>query len=218
MLPIISVVGKSGAGKTALVAKIVAELKSREYRVATVKHSARGFDLDTEGKDSWHHSRAGSDTVSISSPHKFALIRNMDHDAALSEIPRLIGWDFDIVVAEGFRHDKAPKIEVHRKELGTDLLCTREELMAIASDGEPELDVPRYSPDDAAGIVDLIEKLLLSERDADTAALYVNGESVHLNSFVRSILSNTLFGIVSSLKGVSKATSVDISIRRKHSE
>ena len=218
MLPIVSVVGKSEAGKTLLVTRIVTELKGRGYSVATVKHSAGGFDLDTEGKDTWRHAKAGSDAVSISSPHEFAIIRAMDHDATLSEIVRFIGWDFDIVVAEGFSRDRAPKIEVHRAEFGADLVCAGEELMAVATDGEPDVDVPRYRPDDAAGIVDLIEEQLLKKQDASTVALYVNGTSVRLNSFVRTMLTNTLAGMVSSLKGVSEADAIDISIRKKDSE
>ena len=46
MVPTVSVVGKSGVGKTYVMGGMIAELKSRGYRVATVKHSAHGVDLD----------------------------------------------------------------------------------------------------------------------------------------------------------------------------
>jgi molybdopterin-guanine dinucleotide biosynthesis protein B len=218
MTPIVCVIGKSGVGKTYVLEKLVAELKKRGYQVATIKHSASGFDIDQEGKDSWRHGRAGSDTVAISSPQRVAIIRNVDHDHTLSELQRFIGPDFDIILAEGFKQDKAPKIEVHRKEFGTDLLSTKEELLAIATDEKLKIDTPQYSLEDAPGLVDLIEKRFFAGEKEDSVALFVNGEMIPLNPFVRSIISRTIAGMVSALKKVSQATSIDISIRRKDGE
>ena len=50
MIPLISIVGKSGAGKTYVMEKLIAELKRRGYRVATIKHDVHGFDLDQPGR------------------------------------------------------------------------------------------------------------------------------------------------------------------------
>lgn len=218
MVPIVCVVGKSGVGKTYVMEKLVTELKSRSYRVATIKHSASGFDIDQEGKDTWRHAQAGSDTVAISSPQKVAIIRKVDHDHTLAELQRFIGPDFDIILAEGFKQDKAPKIEVHRKEFGPDLLSTKEELLAIATDEKLKIDAPQYSLEDAPGLVDLIEKRFFAKEKEDTVALFVNEEMIPLNPFVRSIISRTIAGMVSALKKVSQATSIDISIRRKDGE
>jgi molybdopterin-guanine dinucleotide biosynthesis protein MobB len=41
MPPIVSVVGKSKSGKATPIEKLVQELKSRDYRVATVKQGGR---------------------------------------------------------------------------------------------------------------------------------------------------------------------------------
>ena len=122
MIPIVCIVGKSGVGKTYVVERLVVELKRRGYRVAAIKHSAGGFEIDHEGKDTWRFAQAGSDTVAISSPQKVAIIRKVEHDHNLAELQRYIGPDFDIILAEGFKQDKATKIEVHRKEFGPDLL------------------------------------------------------------------------------------------------
>ncbi len=216
MIPIICIVGKSGVGKTYVISKLVAELKSRGYRVATVKHSAHDIDLDLEGKDSWQHARAGSDAVVISSPHKFAFIRKVDHDSTLAELSRLIGPDFNIILAEGFKQDKATKIEVHRKESGKDLICERDELLAVVTDEELEHDVPQYAADDAPGLVDLIEKRHLRKDERQTVSLFVNGQPVPLNDFVHGLFSNILFGMVSSLKRIPQATGIDISVRKKN--
>lgn len=215
MVPIVSIVGKTKVGKTFLVERLVAEFKRRGYRVATIKHSRHGFDLDQEGKDSWKHAQAGSDTVVISAPDRVALIKNVDRDHSLAELSRFIGLDLDIILAEGFKQDKGYKIEVHRKEKGKDLLCTQEELLAVASDEPLELNVPQYPLDDAIGIADLIEKRFLLREDEEAVTLFVNGELIPLSPFPRSFISRTLFGMVSALKNVSNANSIDISVRGK---
>jgi molybdopterin-guanine dinucleotide biosynthesis protein B len=218
MIPIVCVVGKSGVGKTYVVEKLLVELKRRGYRVAAIKHSAGGFEIDHEGKDTWRFAQAGSDTVAISSPQKVAIIRKVEHDHTMAELQRFLGPDFDIILAEGFKQDKAPKIEVHRKEFGPDLLCTKEELLAIATDEKLKMDVPQYSLEDASGLAELIEKRFFDREKEDAVMLFVNDEMIPVNPFVRSIITRTLVGMVSALKKVSQATSIDISIRRKDGE
>jgi len=172
--PLVCIVGKSGAGKTCLVERLVAELKRRDYRVATIKHDVHGFDMDRPGKDSWRHAQAGSDAVVISSPKKLALIKRVDRDSSLSLLARLIGPGYDIIVAEGYKRSDAPKIEVHRKELSGDLLCAEDELLAIATDETLGLRCPQFSLDDASGLVDLIEANLIKGGGSNAAAPSVN--------------------------------------------
>jgi molybdopterin-guanine dinucleotide biosynthesis protein B len=171
MTPIVCVVGTSGSGKTFVVAKLVAELKRRGHRVATIKHDVHDFEIDKEGKDSWQHARAGSDTVVISSPKKVAMISKVDHDSSLSELADVIGGGFDIVIAEGYKRSGAPKIEVHRRELKRDLLCSERELVAVATDEFLDISSPQYSPDDARGLADLLESEFIKKETRDEAAV-----------------------------------------------
>jgi molybdopterin-guanine dinucleotide biosynthesis protein B len=218
VIPVVCVVGKSGVGKTTVMERLVAELKKRGYRVATIKHNVHGFDIDHEGKDTWRYAQAGSDMVAIGSPQKLAIIRKVDHDHTLAELQRFIGPDFDIILAEGFKQEKAPKIEVHRKELGPDLVSAKEELLAIATDEALKIDTPQYTLEDARGMVDLIEKRFFDREKEDLVTVFVNDEPISLNPFVRSIIIKTVVGMVSALKKVSQAISIDISIRRKEGE
>ena len=172
-VPIVCIVGTSGVGKTFVMARLVAELKRRGHLVATVKHDVHGFDIDHEGKDSWRHAQAGSDAVVISSPQKFAMIRKVDHDSSLAEISELIGPGYDIILAEGYKRSRAPKIEVHRKEMDRPLLCNQEELIALATDEIMALDTPQYSLDDAEGLVDLIEEHYISHKKKEMVPLSV---------------------------------------------
>jgi len=157
MIPVISVVGKSGVGKTTFLEKLIAELKRRGHRVATIKHDVHGFEIDRPGKDSWRLAQAGSDSVVIASPQRLALIKRLDGEMTLSEIAALL-TDVDIILTEGYKRGDAPKIEVSRRERGGELLCTPDELVAIVADQLFDLDVPQFDLDDARGVVDFLER------------------------------------------------------------
>jgi molybdopterin molybdotransferase len=157
-LPVVSIVGKSQSGKTVLMEQLIAEFKKRGYKVAALKHSHGGMEIDHPGKDSWKFAQAGSDAVYISSPDKLAFIKNLDHDLNIEEIMPIVGPEFDLILAEGFRKSKIPKIEVHRKELGDDLLCSPEELSAIVTDGSLDTDIAQLPWGDTVAVADFIEK------------------------------------------------------------
>ncbi len=160
--PVISVVGFSNVGKTTLMVKLIRELKRRGYRVATIKHDVHGFQMDTPGKDSWKHAEAGSDCVVVSSPDRLAVIRRLDRELTLDEIVATLP-DVDIVLTEGYKRGDKPKIEVSRAARGTGLLCSEDELIALATDQKHDVRVPQFDLDDAEGIVNLLERLYLRE-------------------------------------------------------
>ena len=161
-VPVISIVGKSDVGKTTALEKILREIKRRGYRVGTIKHDTHDFEVDKPGKDSWRHAQAGSDAVAISGPRKMALVRRLELELSLDEIVALMG-DVDLVITEGYKRGDKPKIEVTRKERGTELLCQPDELIGIMTDYPVDLPVPQFSLDDAAGVVDLLVKLYLRD-------------------------------------------------------
>lgn len=166
-LPVVSIVAKSGTGKTTLLVKLITEMKKRGFRVGAIKHDAHSFSIDHEGKDSWRLTAAGADTMLITSPEKIAMVRrNPGPEPVLDETIATYCNDLDIVLTEGFKRSSMPKIEVHRQERSATLLCRGEEndptLIAVASDEPLELDVPVFDINDAASICDLIVKKFLS--------------------------------------------------------
>lgn len=161
-VPIVSVVGLSGVGKTTAIEKIVRELKRRGHRVGTVKHDTHSFDIDKPGKDSWRHAQAGSDAVVISGPTKMALVRQMEREMSLDEIAGLMG-DVDLVLTEGYKRGDKPKIEISRQARGTELLCETAELIGLMADYPVDRPVPQFALDDASGVVDLLERLYLGK-------------------------------------------------------
>ena len=160
----VSLVGRSGVGKTTVLVRIIGELKRRGRRVGTVKHDTHGFSMDKPGKDTWRHARAGSDAVVISGPRKMALIRRLDEEMTLDDIVPLMG-DVELVITEGYKRGAKPKIEVSRLACGTELLCSAEELIAVVADYPMDLPVAQFGLEDAAGVCDVLERLFLENAE-----------------------------------------------------
>ena len=213
MPPIISIVGKSKSGKTTLMEKLIRELKSRGYRVGTIKHTPQGMTLDESDKDSWHHLQAGSEVTVINSLDKVVLIKPVTQALSLDEIAHFIGEDCDIILAEGFKQGNAPKIEVHRREVGPPLSAVKK-LIAIATDEPLETKVRQFSLQDIKGLADLLGKGFIKPQRERTS-LYINNVPVPLTTFPREIISNVLLTMVSCLKGVGEVRSLDISLRKE---
>jgi len=154
---VVSVAGRSNSGKTTLLEKLIGELKRRRHRVAAVKHSVHDVDMDQPGKDSWRLAMAGSDAVVLSSRGKISLTKKMDEEASVEQILSLLGDGYDVVLLEGFKGAKIPKIEVHRKEVG-ELVCPPAELMAVVTDEPLDLDIRQFSADQIGLLADFLEE------------------------------------------------------------
>ena len=213
MPPIISIVGKSKSGKTTLIEKLIQELKSRGYRVATIKHAPQNLTFDEPGKDSWRHIEAGSEATMIRSRDKVVLIKPVDRDSSLEEIARLLGEEYDLIITEGFKQDKAPKIEVHRKEVGRPLASIKK-LIAISTDEPLETKTRQFSSEDIKGLADLLEKGFIKPQ-MERVTLYVNNVPIPLSGFPRQIIGNVLLSIASCLKGVKEVRSLEIFMKRE---
>ena len=213
MIPIVSFVGKSNVGKTTFLEKVVAELKRRGYRVATLKHDTHGFELDQPGKDTWRLARAGSDVVLISSPDKVAAIARTDHDLSPDEVEAKLVRDVDILLTEGYKRGDKPKIEVSRREKGSDLLCQEGEMLAIASDQSFSLNVPQFGLDDASGVVDLLVREVIEPSRSRRAEITVDGRRLPLKPFVAEMFVGGLAGLLAPLRGTEGAREVTIRLR-----
>jgi molybdopterin-guanine dinucleotide biosynthesis adapter protein len=212
MAPIISIVGRSKSGKTTLVEKLITELISRGYRVATMKHTPMGMSWNEDDKDSQRHLRAGSEATIICDPTRLVMVKPVGKTPPLEEIARLFGEDYDIVITEGFKQDDAPKIEVHRRGVAPPLKDVKK-LFAITTDEPLDTKVRQFALDDVKGIANLLEEGFIKPQK-ERLLLYVNDEPIALSAFPRDIITNMLLGMANSLKGVGQIKNLKIFLRR----
>ncbi|MBA7696653.1 hypothetical protein ES703_105303 [subsurface metagenome] len=212
MPPIVSIVGRSKSGKTTLLEKLIGELTARGYRVATIKHTPQGMSFDKPDKDSWRHLQAGSAATIVSSRDEMVLIKPVTQEISLGETARLLGEDYDLILTEGFKLDDAPKIEVHRREVGPPLSGIKK-LIAVVTDEPLETKVRQFSLEDINGLADLVEAGFIKPQ-RERLSLYVNNVPLSLSTFPKELVTNILLAMVSSLKGVGEVRSLDIFLRR----
>lgn len=160
-VPVFGVTGWKNSGKTTLTSRLIAELTKRGYAVSVIKHAHEGFDIDHQGRDSFKLREAGAAEVALSSPRRFALMRELGDapEMSFAEVLSYLG-PCDLVLVEGFKREDFPKIEI-RKEGA----ASREPLhgrfpgiVAIASDrphSETEA-LPVFHLDDIAGMANFI--------------------------------------------------------------
>ena len=212
MAAIVSIVGHSQSGKTTLIEKLIPEMVSRGYKIATIKHTHHKVVPDQSEKDNWRHLQAGSAAAVLSSTDNITLIKPMA-DAGIDDIVQLLGEDYDLILAEGFKHYNAPKIEVHRKNTGP-LLTGLTALVAIVSDESLDSRVRQFAPDDVSGLADLIEKDFIKPQ-GEQVALYVNNVPIPMKSFIKDIVANVMVGIAVSLKGVGEVKKLKLFLRKR---
>ncbi|HTR16311.1 MAG TPA: molybdopterin-guanine dinucleotide biosynthesis protein B [Acetobacteraceae bacterium] len=128
-------VGSSGSGKTTLIAQVLPLLRRSGLRVSTIKHAHHGFDLDRPGKDSYRHREAGAEEVMLVSGERWALLREQrgDDDVSLHALARRM-TQVDLLLVEGFKLARVPKIEVYRPSLRKPPLFPDDpDILAVAS-------------------------------------------------------------------------------------
>jgi len=150
----------SGTGKTTLVESLVKLAANGGLVVGALKHDAHRFEIDKPGKDSYRFAEAGANATMIVAEDKLALVSRHDVVPAVEDLIATHFNNCDLVLVEGWKMSTLPRIEVHRPELGRTLL-SREEgrnpyLVAVASDGPVEVDVPVFDLNDPEAILSFI--------------------------------------------------------------
>jgi molybdopterin-guanine dinucleotide biosynthesis protein B len=154
--PAIIIAGWSGSGKTTLVEKLLPVFKKKNLKVGTIKHHHAGLELDTPGKDSWRHRKAGADKTVIATPDSVGMMMTVDHEPLLDELLSLMN-DMDIVIVEGYKMERRPKIEIFRSAVHEKPRFIEDpDLIAVASDIELDSPVPVFDLDNPEKLADFI--------------------------------------------------------------
>ena len=208
MPPIVSIVGKSSTGKTTYLEKLLRELTTRGYRIATIKHSHHSIRFDDPSKDSYRHADAGAAATMVSSTTSFQLIKPVPRELTIDEPARNLGEEYDLILTEGFSRGNAPKIEIHRKEAGP-LLEIASNLFAVVTDEPLDIVIPQFGLNDVQGMVSLIAERYI-EPNRERISLYWNGQKIPLASIPRQIILDLLGLVPIQLKGVQPPTDIEL--------
>ena len=159
--PLFGVAGWKNSGKTTLMVRLIGELTQRGYAVSVIKHAHAKFEIDHEGRDSFKMREAGACQVALSSPRRFALMRELA-DAPEMSFEEVLAYagPCDLVLVEGFKREIFPKIEIRRDgaQSREPLHGAVPQIVAIVSD-RPEIEtdpVPVFELEDIPGMANFI--------------------------------------------------------------
>ena len=191
---VFGVYGDSNTGKTTLMVHLVSRLSREGYRVATIKQTRKKITMDTENKDTWRHHDAGADLVVFSSQCEtdFLLGKAMSTANILDSI-EMFG-DFDLVLIEGVNDPAIPKIRV-----GT---------------GKKRSNTVLSYKGDIEEVLTLITSKFKRKSTPAHLRITVNKKDVELSEFPEQIITNTLVGMMKSLKGVEEIHELLIQLKR----
>jgi molybdopterin-guanine dinucleotide biosynthesis adapter protein len=175
--PAVGFVGSSGSGKTTLIERLIPLLSARGLRVGVLKHAQRDFDVDRPGKDSYRVREAGAREVLVASQRRWALLAEeaepeMEPSLART-LARFTPGEVDLVLVEGFAHERYPKIEVYRPSHGHPPKSWPgdQDVVAVATDGEIGASrVPRLDLNDPEAIAEFVLRLMPGAMGARAAA------------------------------------------------
>jgi molybdopterin-guanine dinucleotide biosynthesis adapter protein len=150
--------GYSGSGKTTLIEKLIPLFVQRNLKVSLIKHAHHTVDVDQPGKDSFRHRHAGCTEVLVTSSRRWALmheLRGAPEPGLTEQIERLSPCD--LLLVEGFKHERIPKLEVYRLETGESLLHPHDSnIVALASDAKVDTRLPQFDLNAPAAIAEFV--------------------------------------------------------------
>lgn len=156
---VLALVGWSGSGKTTLLVKLIPLLIGRGLKVSTLKHAHHEFDVDTPGKDSYAHRRAGAGEVIVSSSRRWVQMHEVGDgpEATLADLLRRLA-PCDLILVESFKTEAVPKMEVFRQAAGKRPLHPDDrDVVALASDQLfPEAGIPAADLNDAEAVAEMV--------------------------------------------------------------
>jgi molybdopterin-guanine dinucleotide biosynthesis protein B len=236
---VIGVVGYHNTGKTTLICKMIEQLTEEGYSVSTIKNIPKdGFSIDSEGKDTWKHGESGAGVVVASTSDETSFI--MKTGMPLEDILRITDSiaSPDVILVEGHKNEAIPKIVLGEMPINDEGGCrwydpTTDDFDCLFDyitetievkktyNKLPGMNCGKCGCDDCMEMAEAIfrGKKAISDclMQGGFVRATVDGKEIPMGPFVQDIVSKTIFGMVSSLKGVDyTAIDADITIEIKH--
>jgi molybdopterin-guanine dinucleotide biosynthesis protein B len=229
---ILGIYGESKTGKTTLISRLIGELKKKGFNVGSVKNIHQSnFTIDSEGKDTWEHTHAGSQVVVARSKDEVAFLVN--HSMPPSEVMAIVEniAELDIVLVEGYWEDDSPKIVLgdmdQKPNTVIDYKDIFEEVLEFAIDNIEEEKVLKQLPGLDCGkcgkdfCKQLAKAIRADENKFEDCYYYsekkisvsVDGKEIPMGKFAKDMVAGTVAGMISSLKGVDGGKDIKIEIK-----
>lgn len=136
--PVLGFAAYSGTGKTSLLVQLIPLLRQQGVRIGLIKHAHHNFDIDQPGKDSYELRHAGAHSMLIGSRRRWALMvetPQADEPTLATLLTHLPVTELDLILVEGFKHERFPKIELHRLAVSQTWLYPQDDsIIAVATD------------------------------------------------------------------------------------
>ncbi len=172
--PLLGIVAHSGSGKTTLLKQLIPYLRERQIGVGLIKHSHHSVDVDTPGKDSYELRKAGANQTMVASNNRWALMTETPQAKELDLhylASRFDDSTLDLILVEGFKHEKIAKIALFRHASGREIDAIIDDfVIAVATDMPLKWPIPQLDLNNIAQIGDFIVNWL-SDRSSIQAEL-----------------------------------------------
>jgi molybdopterin-guanine dinucleotide biosynthesis protein MobB len=178
---VLLVTGAHESGKTTVAVKLIEAFVKDGLRVGSLKHTDHEYETDAPGKDSQRHKAAGAEPAVLVAGRRSAVHRGPREISASDPSTPAVGAHMrpalsvflegeyglgscDVVIVEGFRAEKLPKIEVCRAATGRAPLCENDpNVIAVVTDQPTKHapSIPRFTFEEIPGsLLPLLRKSL----------------------------------------------------------
>jgi molybdopterin-guanine dinucleotide biosynthesis protein B len=160
MPQVISFVGNSDSGKTTIIEKLISRLVKEGYKIGTVKHAHKGFNLDRKGKDSFRHMKAGAEVTIIADPEKIHVTKKIKKDN-FSNLKQYFA-DMDLIIVEGYKKESISKIAIIKNKITDKALYVNDPyIVALISDAHIKHNLPVFQRRDIEDLAIFIKNRFL---------------------------------------------------------
>ena len=223
---IIGIYGYPAAGKANIVERLIASLVKKGYSVSSVKHTPHEKTVDSEGKETWRHWKAGSDPVVFASAIETSILQHSETSA--DELAKRILREYhpDVLVFQGFKAGSFQKVAIGKAAPRKGTVLANPKLPRLVRHIEAEVALERVLAElpgldcmkcglDCRGLAGEVlkgrRKLSACRELPDLdVGIFVGGRRVPAGRFVSSIVHETVHGMLSSLRGYEPGKEVEV--------
>lgn len=115
----LQIIGKKKSGKTTTMLNFIEKASEMGISVAAFKHTHHSVSMDVEGTDTYRFSQAGANQVGMQNDCGFFWHEQRPNGKKVSlaqEIQNYVRADTDLILIEGFKTEKYPKLLLLRPE------------------------------------------------------------------------------------------------------